>query len=459
MKTPDIESGNELRDRIVGDHVFRTVWWLAWPSLIALLLQTANGLMDAVFVGKLGAAALSGVGLASQIMFVLSAVANAVSIGATALIARFIGANEHKNAETAIRQSIIVSVILSLASGFCIYLAGPWLMKVMGAKGDDLHLGVTYLNILLLGVTPYFFMIVLTGAFRGVGDMRTPLWVMLAVTVIALGGDYLLIFGVGPFPKLGVVGAAIATVTSRVVATVLFFYYMPKIGIPKVFRGSWRPSFDWAARIMRIGTPVGIQFLLRTGGMMAFFAVLRRTPEALFATAALTIGLRMEALAFMPGLAFSVAATSMVGQNLGAKKPDRAEASAWSATWQGIGVTGVLGLMFILFAYPIARVFTNYPDVLPLAAQYLQLNGISEPFLALSMVLTGALQGAGETRLPAWATIATQWVFRLPFTYLLAVTLREGAFGAWVSMSVTTILGGLVVLYIFKISKWKEMMV
>jgi len=299
-------------------------------------------------------------------------------------------------------------------------------------------------------------MYVLSGIFRGLGDMRTPLIIMIVTTVIGLLFDWLLIFGVGPFPRLGVAGAGMATDFSRIAAMVLFFIYLPKSHLKTVVQGSWRPHWNWFARILNIGTPAGVQGLLRTGASVAYFSVLGLTPEGTYAIAALTIGLRMEALAFMPGAAFGTAATAMVGQNLGARQPERAERAAWASAWQGIIIMGVVGTCFIAFAYPISRLFTTDQRVLPLAAQYLMINGISEPFFALAMVLTGALQGAGETRLPTAATIATNWAIRLPLTYYLAITLGMGALGAWISMSGTSILLGFATLAVFKWSRWKE---
>ena len=451
-----LETGNRARDRIVNGNVWKTVWWLAWPSVITMLLQTANGLVDIAFVGRLSADALSGVGLAGQIMMILMSISTAVSVGTTALVARFVGGNRRKEAEEAVRQSILLSLAISVISGLSAFLVGPWLIREMGGTGEGLRLGVVYLNILLLGVMPFYLMIILTGVYRGMGDMKTPLIVMSVMTVVSLGGDYLLIFGIGPFPRLGVAGAGIATVLSRVVATVMFLGYLPKSHLGKALHGSWRPILSWFRRILNVGTPAAVQGLLRTAASMTFFGILGRIPEATYAIAALTIGLRMEALAFMPGFAFSVAAASMVGQNLGARRPDRAAKGAWAATWQGIGVMGAMGLFFILFARPIAQIFTNDPKVLPLAASYLWVNGISEPFLAIAMILTGALQGAGETRLPTIATIVTLWFIRLPLCYYLTLTLGLGALGAWIAMSGSTVLAGLATLAVFKLSHWQE---
>ena len=457
-RVPQIGPGVSSRDRIVGtDHVWATVWWLAWPTVITMLLQTANGWLDAAFVGRLGAAALSGVGLAGQVNMVLMALVTAVSVGSTALVARFIGAGEHQDAEESVRQSILLGVIGSLVSGFLLVLLAEPLLRYMGADGPALTLGLRYFNILMMGVTPFYLLLILTGVFRGMGDMWTPLIVMGVVTVVSLVGDYVLIFGVGPFPRLGVVGAGIATTTSRVVGTLMLLYFLSKSSLRGSLKNGWRPDWGWFSRVLNIGGPAAIQALLRTGGSMTYYAILGLTPQATIAIAALTAGIRTEALAFMPGFAFSTAATSMVGQNLGAGQPQRATTSAWAAAWQGIWVMSLFGLIFYVFAEPLARTFTpDEPEVVALIVSYLRINAISEPFLAMSMILTGALQGAGATRAPAIATISTMWLVRLPLTYYLAVTLQLGATGAWISMSATSVLSGLVMLAIFKWSSWEE---
>lgn len=447
---------NAIRERIVTGNVWRTVLWLSLPSVATMILQTANGLIDGVFLGRIGAAALSGVGVANQIMMILLALGTTISVGSTALIARYIGADEPGHAEHAVRQSILLAMIAALVSGLPAFLIAPPLMRSIIHNHEGVRQGLIYLNILLLGVIPYFLMVILTGIYRGLGDMRTPLFTMVAMTVVSLAGDYVLIFGIGPFPKLGIVGAGIATVLSRLVATVLFFTYLPKSHLKGALRGSWRPKWDWLRRILSIGSPAGVQSILRTFASMTYYWILGMTPGSMYALAALTIGLRTEALAFMPGFGFSVAATSMVGQNLGARQPDRAERAAWAATWQGIGIMGAVGLAFILFGHDMASWFTHDPKVLPLAATYLQLNGFSEPFLAIAMILTGALQGAGETRLPSAATIVTMWLVRLPLTYYLAIHLHLAAWGAWAAMSGSSILSGLAMLAVFKMSNWKD---
>lgn len=448
---------DERRERIVSGNVWRTVWWLAVPAVFTMLLQTLDGMIDIFFVGRLSSDALAAIGLGTQVMLFLMTIGMAVSIGATALVARFVGAREFDNAEIAIRQSLLLAVALSVVTGAVFYGLAPTIVgTLLRGSGEVLRLGVVYLNIQMLGIVPFFLSFVLAGVFRGMGDMRTPLIVMVVSTVIGFISDYLLILGPGPFPRLGVVGASISTDISRVVSAAMFIPYLCRSPLYNSRRGPWRPSWSWFARILRIGVPAGLQGWARTLASWGYFNLLGLVPGANAAQAALSVGLRIEALAYMPGVAFGAAATSMVGQNLGARMPERAERGAWAAAWQAVWVMGAVGLIFVLFGRPIAGFFTHDPSVLRFTALYLRINGVSEPFFAFAMVLTGALQGAGETRRPSIVTVAVLWFVRLPLTYYLAITLRLATTGAWIAMSASSILLGFATLAVFKTIPWQS---
>lgn len=206
--------------------------------------------------------------------------------------------------------------------------------------------------------------------------------------------------------------------------------------------------------------PAAVQALLRTVGYSVYYGIIGRAVEGTAAVAALTVGVQAESLAFMPGFAFSIAATSMVGQNLGANQPQRAEHSGWVSAGQGAVVMGLMGATFFVYAEQFARLFTDSPEVIALAALYLKINAVSEPFLALGMILTGALQGSGETRLPAVITFISMWLIRIPLTWLLALSpMGFGAVGGWVGMAVTTIIGGLLTTAYFKWGAWRGIQV
>lgn len=450
------QSRNAIRDRIVSDNIWKTVVWLSLPSVATQILQNAYSIIDGKFLASIGAPALAGVGVANQVFMVLTALANAVMIGATALVARFVGAGDTEEAEHAVRQSLILTAIVAAAMGLVAIATGYPIMRVIVHNADGYQQASIYLSMLLIGLIPTFLMLTLTGIYRGLGDMMTPLIAMGVMTVLSIAGDWLLIFGIGPFPRMGVAGAGISYIVSRTVAMIIYLGWLPRTHLGKSLRGSWRPAWSWWKRVLNIGTPAFAQGILRTVGSMMYYGILGRSSEGLNALAALTIGLRMEGIAFMPGLGFSIAATSMVGQNLGAKKPDRAERGAWAATWLGMLTMGVTGMAFVVFSRQIAGAFTSDVKVIPLAASYLVLNGLTEWALALNMILTGALQGAGETRFPTIVSVVTMWFIRLPLTYYLALTLHMASLGAWIGMSGSTLLSGLGMLLVFRRSSWKD---
>lgn len=450
----------------------RTVWMLAWPSVLTMLLQTFNSFLDRFFVGHLGSDALAAVGVGGQFMFLLMSVGMSISTGTSALVSRFTGAQEPDQAKLAANQSLWVGVI---AAVLCAAAVWPLRHLVVGWMGVDSHaagLCVRYLSLTLLGIPALFVMLILSSVFRGLGDTVTPLRVMIGVNIIHLGGDYLLIFGQSfgihlalfghtvsghfSFPKMGLMGGATALISSQVVGALLYFWFLQRSALRGFGSRLKCLDFGWARRILHIGLPAAGQNVSRVLSMMVFTGVLARSPQATAAVAALTIGLTSESIAFMPGFAFSMAAGTLTGQNLGAGKPERAERAAWVSLQQGLGIMIVMGAVFFILARPFAHIFTHDAHVVPLAVAYLRIAALSEPFLALGMILTGALNGAGETKAPAWAGVATMWGVRLPLAWLLIYGLHYGATGAWWAMTISTALNGIVALILFKGGRWKQ---
>jgi putative MATE family efflux protein len=451
---PEVAQAKETKS---GLH--RAVWILAWPSVLTMLLQTLNSFMDRGFVGRLGSDALAAVGVGGMFMFLLMSVGMSIAVGTSALVARFSGANEPDQAKLAANQSLWIGVI---AAFVCMALVWPFRHLAVGWMGVNAHaadLCVRYLSLSLLGIPALFMMLILSSVFRGLGDTVTPLRVMIGVNVIHLGGDYLLIFGSFGFPKMGLIGGATALVTSQVVGAALYFWFLQRSPLRGFGTRLKHLDFGWAKRILNIGLPAAGQNVSRVLSMMVFTGVLARSPQATAAVAALTIGLTSESIAFMPGFAFSMAAGTLTGQNLGAGSPERAERAAWAALQQGLGVMIVMGAVFFVLARPFAHIFTHDPQVVPLTVAYLRIAAVSEPFLALGMILTGALNGAGDTKAPAWAGIATMWAVRLPLAWLLIYGFSLGAIGAWWAMTISTALNGLVALALFKWGRWKHALV
>jgi putative MATE family efflux protein len=446
--------------------VHAAVWALAWPSVTTMLLQTVNSMLDVFFVGHLpdSAQALAATGVGGGVMFLLISLSMGVSVGTTALVARFTGAGDPESAVEAAGQSITLSAILGLAFGALTYLVRVPLVGLMldaHRSPEAAHLCVRFLEMALLGSVPLFVMNALVGALRGLGDTRTPMLITVATVVTHISGNIVFIYGNLRMPRLGVAGAGLALALSLVVGLVLYLLAMRRHG---ELAGAMEPRHlrfrpEWAMRILRVGTPAALQAVIRTLGMMSFTGMLAHTLEGAAGVAALQIGVRAESIAFMPGFGYSVAASALVGQSLGAREPYRAERFGWAATAQAVAVMTAMAVLFFVLADWLPHLFTQDASVRALGADYLRVNAFCEPFLALGMVLTGALQGAGDTVRPTFITFFTMWVARIPLGLVLMFTLHQNTHGAWVAMSLTTILGGLMTVALFRSGAWKRIKV
>jgi len=440
-------------------NVHRQIWQLAWPAVITMLLQMSGGFIDMYFLGKLGPAALAATGMANQLLMLLFSVITSISIGTTALVARFIGAQSLEEARQAARQSVLLGILGSIGAAFLLFPTVPYFLGLLGAQGETLHLGSQYLYWMLYGIIPYFLIVIFTAIYRGLGDTRTPLIITTLFNGMMVVGEYLLIFGHGPFPRMGVAGAGLAALIARACGTALSWHFLSRSLLKMDIRGPWQVDWEWMKRILAVGLPAALQGLIRNTASSTYYGILGRVPNATAAVAALTVGIRAEGIAYMPGFAFSIAATALVGQSLGAQDPKRAERSGWASVLQGCLIMTAMGIVFYIFAEPIVSIFADSHEVVILAAQYLRFQAFSEPFLALGMILTGALQGAGETRWPAVITVVSMWVIRIPATYLLALKLGYGATGAWMTMMGSTAIGGILVTLLFWWGRWKHVRV
>lgn len=431
------------------------VWRISWPAMAMNILQTINMFVDRGIIGNyLKKDALAAVAVSGQLMFLIISMAFALSTGTTALVARFYGADEMADARQAARQSIALSIILGAAGtaiGFA--LMQPFL-NAMDLESSTRAASHTYLFYILFGIFPTFVINAISGSFRGIGDTVRPMVVMAAVNVTHIICTVLLVTGIGGLPQFGLAGAAIALLLSQVVGLALFIASFSRYGIKGALRLTW-PDIGWAKRILRISIPASLQAFLRVSAMMAFTAIIARTPDRTAALAALQIGIIAESIAFMPGLGYMVAASALVGINLGAKRPERAEKLGWAAGNQCAVLMAVLGAGFFIFAEPLARLFGNDPQVTAIAVSYLRIMAITEPLLAYAMVLAGAVQGAGDTVRPTMVTLITMWGFRVPAAYFLAVMVDGGTRGAWWAMSISQAFGGVIMVLVFRQGRWK----
>lgn len=452
------ENSDSSPDSILNGPIPQAIVRLAAPSVVTMLVQSANGFLDSFFIGGLGPSALAASGVGMNLSFLLMSAAMAVTVGTGAVVARSIGERNLPQARDATRQSLVLIVLIGTAVMLLMLALADSILRLEGLDAKTLALASPYLKMTLLGMPVQFVMLTLGGAIRGLGDTIRPFYVTLGSCFIHGLFNWLLIYGNLGFPKLGLTGGAVAMLLSQLVATLLFAYFLPKTALGNLKDGSWKLDIAWAKRLLRIGLPAAGQQILRVGSMTLFQTLIGRFGVGSPAIAALNIGLRSESLAFMPGFGYSMAAAAFVGQNLGAKQPDRAKHGAWQATWQAVGVMSLMGLVFYVCAEPFARLFVRKGDpaevaeTIELAVAYLRIVALAEPFLALGMVLTGALQGAGETKGPTYLTAVTMVGVRLPLAYVLLHAF--GVHGAWLAMALSTVVQGIGTVILFRRGTW-----
>lgn len=458
----------KVRAEILSGPLGKSVLMLAYPSVATMLLQTTNGFLDRFFVGHLeaGPEAQAAVTVSNSLMFALMAAGMAISVGTTALVARSIGEDDIDRAKKATEQSLILTILLSLVIAIPMWLLRMPILEAFGLKAAARDLAAQYLGITILGMPTLFAMLTMNGAFRGMGDTVRPFYVTLGANLVHASLNWLLIFGNWGFPKMGLPGGATALAVSQAVSTILYVFFLRQSQLSGV-RFFAPMDWEWTRRIAKIGLPAAGQQIVRVGSMLTLQILVARIGGGDAAVAALGVGLVSESIAFMPGFGYSIAASAFVGQNLGASQPKRANAGAWAATAQALVIMSLMGVLFWVFAEPFARFFIPHLDgesatraaqveeTVHLTASYLRAAAWSEPFMALGMVLTGALQGAGETVSPTLITIVTMLFLRVPLAYFL-MTSGYGTQGAWWAMSISTMVQGVATAFLFRQGNWQK---
>ncbi len=449
---------------VISGNLKKTVLVLAAPVVARMVLQMLVGLADLAMVGRISPQAIGAVGLGNQLMFFAISGVAAFTIGTTALVARKIGAKDVRAAELYARQSLVLTLLGGLILGTAVYLGAEQIIRLLisGMEQPDLELvelGVTYLRIIAASFPFFFLMMNMTAILQGAGDMKTPLYIMAAANVLNVVGDYLLIFGIGFFPEMGVAGAAWATAMSRNLGAVALMWFLFSGRGPLRLRlgDSYRLQKDRIKEILNIGIPSAVEQLVRSSGQMVFtMLVAGLGPIAL---AANQIIMKCMSISFMPGFGFGLAATTLVGQNLGANQPQRAEQSGYEATKMAGIFMSLVGLVFFVASYPLASVFTNDAAVIQAAGANLRLLAIAQPALAFVMTLAGALRGAGDTRWVMWVTFIGTWGSRVVIGWFLGIYLGFGLSGVWTAMVLDNLVRAVLLTGRYRTGRWKTLKV
>ncbi len=436
----------EIRARVLG---------LAGPALVEMFLVSFVSMADMMMVGRVGPAAVTSVGLTNQPMMFFQAVFMALNVGTTALVARSIGAGDHRLTNEAARQTLIFTTILGLLMSAVAYLGAGWVMRFMGAEQDVIEIGVPYFQAMGLGLIFNTLSMAAAAALRGAGDTKSPMTVNITSNVLNLIGCYTLIYGHFGAPALGVLGAGISTTLSRAVGTVLFLYLMFSggRGIHIGLRDKYRIDWSIMRRIFAVGFPTGIEQVILRGGQVTFARVVAGLGTVGFA--AHQIGMNILNLTFMPGQAFAIAATALVGQNLGAGDPEGAEKCAAEARRIGLLVAGSMAVMLFFFGRYLAWMYTNDATVMASTALVLKIYALCQPAQSTAFILAGALRGAGDTKWPLYATAGGVWFLRVALAALFINVFDWGLVGAWLGMAGDQLGRTAVISSRFKSGRWK----
>jgi len=430
------------------------IFVLAIPMILEMMMESAFAVVDIFFVAKLGEHAIATVGLTESVVVLVYAMGFGISMAATALISRRFGEKEYKEAGAAAFQLLIVGGAISIILGILGWTFAPDILGLMGAEAKVIETGVSYTRIIFAGNTAIMLLFLLNGAFRGAGQahhaMRS-LWIANGLNMIL---DPILIFGLGNWAGYGLEGAAIATTFGRGIGVVYQLYHLfngkHKL---KILKENIVISWEIIKKIMEIAIGGMGQFLIDS---VAWIALTRMNAE--FGSASLagfTIAFRILIFTLLPAWGLSGAASTLVGQNLGAKQPDRAEKAVWiTARYTVIFMASVTGI-YLLFNQQLAGIFTDIPEVKAVASQGLWVVALGYVFFAVGMVLTQAFNGAGDTKTPAWINIGVLWFIEIPLAYVLAFTFGLAHLGIFISIAFSHSFHSVVSLYFFRKGKWK----
>ncbi|HLE28852.1 MAG TPA: MATE family efflux transporter [Anaerolineales bacterium] len=424
-----------LQARLTEGSVTHRVLSLAWPSVMEQSLLTLVGLVDAYIVGHLGAAAIAGVGLGGQVLNLTAALFSAVGVGATALIARHIGADEPDEANRLAGQALVLALAIGCLAALIAFIYAAPIMRLLGAAPEVVVDGAAWLRVVAPSFITVGALLVGTASLRGAGDTRTPLGVMIIVNLVNVAVAWTFTRGLFGLPNLGVVGSGLGAMSGQIIGGLAVVFILIR-GRGHLKLG-WRlpaPDFARLRRILNIGLPAGAEQVLLQLALLNLAVIISQLGTAAYA--AHHIGIRIVSMAFLPGWGFSVAATTLVGQELGARRPDRARRATYASFLLALAVMTSMGLVIFALSEPILRLFTDDADVIREGMIVVRADGLLQPLIAASFVFSGALRGAGDTRATMLITIVSVWALRLTAAYLLAITLGLGLLGVWLGIGV-----------------------
>lgn len=433
----------------------RAILLLSIPMVLEMMMESVFAVADIFFVSKLGPEAVATVGITESMMTILYAIAMGLSMGTTAIVSRRIGEKNRKAASIAAVQAILIGIAVSIPVAALGIFLSPQLLGLMGASETIISEMYTYTMIMMGGNLVIMLLFIVNAVFRGAGDAAISMRVLWFANLLNIVLDPILIFGFGPIPALGITGAAIATTSARGLAVLYQFWMLS--GRSKrinVHRKDWKLNMDVLGRLFNVSIGGMGQFLIATASWVGMVRIIAEFGST--ALAGYTIAIRIVMFSILPSWGMSNAAATLVGQNLGAKKPDRAERSAWVCGFVNTGFLILIGISFYLFSDNLIRLFTQELDVIEVGARCLRIIAVGYLFYGMGMVMVQAFNGAGDTVTPTWLNFICFWMIEIPLAWFLAMNLGMNENGVFWSIVIAESTFGIIAIWIFSKGRWKE---
>ncbi|MGH9632265.1 MAG: MATE family efflux transporter [Bryobacteraceae bacterium] len=459
---PDRSLWRGIRESIVGtQHDFttgaieRAILLLAIPMVLEMSMESLFGIVDVFFVARLGKDAVAAVGITESLLTMVFAIAMGLSMATTAMVARRIGEKDPQGAAVAAVQAIVIGLAVSAVVGVTGYFAAAELLRLMGASEALIAGNSAYTSVILGGSVTVVLLFLINAIFRGAGDAAIAMRALWIANIVNIVLDPCLIFGLGPFPEMGVAGAGVATTIGRGTGV---FYQLSVLfsgrGRVVIHRSDWRIELPVMIRLLRIAITGMFQFLVATASWLGLVRLI-----ALFGSSALagyTIALRLIIFALLPSWGMSNAAATLVGQNLGAGEPGRAELSVWKTGFYNMIFLGAVAVVFIVFAWPLIGLFTEDQAVRSVGVDCLRFVSCGYVFYAWGMVMVQAFNGAGDTRTPTLINLGCYWLWQIPLACVLGLKTSLGTSGIFLAIAISESTLAVAGILAFRAGKWKK---
>lgn len=450
----------EQRDYTVGS-IRTAVFMLAIPMILEMSMESIFALVDLFFVGHLENSKylLQAASLTESVLSIVYSIAIGISMAATAVVARRIGEKNPEAAATAGVQAIWLSLTITIIISFLGYVYAGDILRLMGAESETIELGIRYTHIMMGGSIVIMLLFLINGIFRGAGDASMAMKSLMIANCLNIILCPVLINGFGPIPAFGLAGAAIATTIGRGIGVCYQLYHLFKgKGIIKIHRKNVKLEFPVIKSMINIASPATLQFLINSGSWIVLARLVADTGHSI-ASSGYQVAIRVVIFFILPAWGLSNAAATLVGQNLGAKKPERAAQSVMKTAKYNAIFMGVVSLIFLIGAYPIISIFTYDDAVKAYAVQALRIVASGYIFYGIGMVIGNSFNGAGDTWTPTWINLFCFWFFQIPLAFLLSKYFALGPTGVFIAIPVAETLVTCVAYFIFSKGKWKTVQV